>query len=256
MSDLDTQVLEDFLDKDNPKSVYNMVPESVQEGMEAITTDLLYMTPEEMEKQWPDDDPTIKSITSVVKKLRFAFWEEFHRAHNNNIGIQVSKIVQGVCSRSYWRDKVAPVPHRLAYVLKAPDNYKFSLMEIHELGLRQMKEILEAPNWTVDKFGNQIFDSKLAKVKQVIWEKAADRIWGGAVHRSLQVNENFTRELGSGQGAQAAVDQLPDFSKMDPKKLEDFVEKLTDSRKAYQAEEDAFGEERDAKAIGYEEKDV
>ena len=229
--EIDPEV-EEWLDRSNPKSIYNMVPESVQIGMEAVTKEMLYMTAEEMEEAWPITDSTIQSITSTIKKIRYSFWEEFHRSHNLNQSIKILKVVTGVCSRSYFRDKVATVPHRLAYILKAPDNYKYSLMELHEVGLRQMMEILTAPNYTVDKYGNQIFDSKLARVKVEILKTSQDRLFGGAVHRSLQVTENFNRDL-TNQSPNQGVAELPDVSQMDPEKLEQFIDRLRGVRAGF-----------------------
>lgn len=209
---------DEVFDRTNPKSVYNMVPESLRGKMENIPHDLWNFTIKELEVAHTD-------ISPIDRRLRQSFWFEYDQAHKQNRSMRISTIIRGICSRTLFQENIAGRPHRLRYLLEPPEDYKITMHELLATGMEELREILSLPNKTIDLNGNEIADSKLAAVKLKAVEMIYNRLQGMPIHRSMQItqNTNFNHQVGGQIGA-------PDFSQIqDVNELEKIVQRLEGS---------------------------
>ena len=208
---------QDIIDRENPFSVYNLCPQSVKDGIDNVPEYLWLLTPREMEKEYEGD------LTNVDRMLRHSFWLEYDVAQKRGRPMVMENVFRGVCSRSMFDKFISKTPHRFAYMLKPPENYRVALEEILELGVRELREIIKAPIHFFDKKGNKLTDSKLAGVKVKIVEALMNRLQGMPVHRSMQVTENVNRNYNHNSDGDGGVD----FSSIrDVERLEKLVNQL------------------------------
>ena len=207
---------DEVFDKQNPKSVYNMVPGSIRKNMDEIPEHLWMCTIKELESVNED-------ITPIDRRLRQSFWVEYDQAHKSNRGMMISNVIRGICSRTLFRSHIIARPHRLRYMLEPPEDYKITMQELLQDGMDQLREIMKLPLISYDFNGNQINDAKIAAVKLKAVEMLYNRLQGMPINRSMQITQNTNFNHNSNGPTQS----VPDFSQVkDIEELEKMVTRL------------------------------
>ena len=169
-------------DKDNPRSVINLVPLSVSKSIECIPDEVFALGEAELKK--------MAKPTEAEEKLRYSFWREYDLAQIGHRRMMISNVVSGVCHNSYFFRYVVTNSFKMAYILTPPPDYEVTIQEMLALGLSQLRDILTQPH--VKKNGE--VDSKLADVKYRIVEGLQLRVKGAVPHRVESKNLNVNVE--------------------------------------------------------------
>lgn len=215
VADEDDESRDMILGVDNPKSVFNLVPGQLQRYMKVIPQDVWMMTPDEMEAE--------EKVRPMDAQLRVAFWLEYERAHRTNSQMRMTDIYKGICSRTLFANHVISNSFRLAYILTPPAEYRIVMQEMLDLGLKQLREFLREEHSYIDENGVRLVDAKVAAVKLKAVEMLSNRLQGMPVHRSMQITENFNRNITSSTPSSGGQ---PDFNSMKPEELKNFINQM------------------------------
>lgn len=184
----------DIRDPSNPKSVINLVPSSMGNAIKAIPLDFFAMDEEELKKMARAD--------IVENRLRHSFWLEYGHACLAKREINMSNIVNGVCSKDYFLKHILTNSFKLAYMLTPPPDYRVQMAEILTLGLAKLREILAMPIESAHpKTGEKVVDSKLAGVQARIVEDLMTRSHGHPLRtievtsKNMNLNVDVTNEV-------------------------------------------------------------
>lgn len=179
-------------DKDNPKSLYNLLPASMQSALDGAKNFFLHDL---------SDESIRKNISHmeeypVLQKLRQSFWLENNRVleHGKN-RMEMTRVWQGITNRSGDFYNIMKRPEFAAFVFTQPIQAEVKNHIIEDLGYQRMVEIMSvsAVKEARDKQGNlmkdsegnvvKVVDSQLAKVQLEMWKHADERIQGGTVKK-------------------------------------------------------------------------
>jgi hypothetical protein len=182
--------------RDDPRSIINLVPEVIQTAIEQVPDWLLAMDPRELRdhfrnkakaereerlKQGLDGAATESWQPSFTDdRLRLSFWNEYEASQALKRPMQMTRVYAGICSRQYFYDKVITNYLRMAWLLCPPQSYAVSLEEALLFGIDQMRDILTIPH--VDSRGK--VDPKIAKVKLDIVNMLDQRVKGAVVQKT------------------------------------------------------------------------
>lgn len=206
----------DFTDISNPHSLVNLLPPYLANNIKAIPEKLLLMTEEELY--------TLGKCGPIESKMRTAFWMEYnHSLLGKRKQMAVGNIFTGICSKAYMRECFNN-SFKLAYILRPPANLKVALHEMLDIGLKQLRSILEMPH--VDENGK--FDSSHAGLKLKAMDTIMSRLMGGVVQRVEQKNLNVSVEANP-QDIEAEIRQLEDKIKASQGRLIDVQKREEDS---------------------------
>ena len=131
-------------------------------------------------------------VTDTVRLMRIRLWEVFDDTiRMNKDQIKAVLIYDGICSKPIFYAALAD-PHRAAYMLRAPIDYRTRLKDLHTRGLGRLQEILAAP--LVSSRGT--FDPKTAAVILEAIKFLDIRTHGNPVQRieSKSVNVNIEKQ--------------------------------------------------------------
>lgn len=180
-----------LIDESDPRSVFHLLPEGMQNYVRDIPTNYWEMSFAELTREAkPDVD---------LKQLRIAFWMDYERAKRNGSNMQITNIIYGVMSRQRFNSSVVKKPSQLCFLLTPPEDYRVRLEEMLQLALEEERKILELPltkkKISIDKdtgeaIVHETTDTSIASVKHKIRESLQNRIYGLPVARTHQVNIN------------------------------------------------------------------
>jgi hypothetical protein len=165
-----------FFDKTDPNSLINMVPESFQQAMLQVNPKFLRAGDTTLES-WvkPNDTET---------RLRIAFWDEYFQAKDAGRAMVIPNVYVGICQKEYWYKYLLPRPHKVAWIITPPPEYTISMREIHDIGIRRMREVLQLPIKSKKGEPNTKLIGEMVKIFALI-----DNRVKGAVIQRLQVDQ-------------------------------------------------------------------
>ncbi len=182
-------------DKDNDKSLVNILPSSVSTCIVTIPQEFLDMEEDELFRK--------HKLSISDKYLRTSFQLEYRRAMLADVNMSISNIVAGICDVGHFNRKIATNNARLAYIIRPPKEVhvmlEMAMMEAAERAL----EIQTRSPFSIDKeTGKEVFDSQLAKVQQKYYADVMDRRRGHVLRQIEMTNTNKNIDLNQ------AMDQL------------------------------------------------
>mgnify|MGYP001097626385 CR=1 FL=1 len=211
-----------ILNREDPFSVYNMVSTRFQQALLAVPSNFWGKSVEDLESEG--------NISATDRKIRVSFWVEHERAVRTKSNININNIVKGVVPPAYFYAKVVSNSYRVAYILSPPEDYRNQLEEMLVLGNQELRKILEVGNYTKDKYGNDVFDSKLAAVKEKIVTNISNRLKGMPINRSMQVTHAYNENVNHNPAEALSRETMPDFSQLNPTELKKLVGDVKEGR--------------------------
>ena len=218
-------------DKNNPKSLVNMLPSWLGQLIQAIPEQVLQMNEDELERK-------IGNISATTYRLRISFWEEYSRAiRMNKKTMNMSNIYGGLSDGASFQRDLTANSFRLAFLLKSPVEFNVALEEICLMGMNELRKIMIQP--IVDDEGK--VDSKLAQVKLKIWQDAMDRRRGHVLKQidvksqNLHLHSHRTVEEAPPLSAEEVEYQLKELSP--PNHEQDIVRSVISAQEVKDAEE-------------------
>lgn len=210
-----------IIDKDDPRSVFHLLPEVMQRYVETIA-------PEVWERSFAELTRDAKPDVDL-KQLRIAFWMDYERCKRNGADIVLAQLCTGIMSIGRFKKHVLGDPFKLAYLLTPPEDYRVKLEEMLQVALEEERKILTLPNVkkkiTFDKEGNEHIsettDASIAAVKHKIRESLQNRLYGLPVARIHQVNRNID-----------STDDGKKIEDMELPELQAYVEELKQKKNA------------------------
>ena len=163
-------------DHNNPRSLINMVPESLKKVMNSLDDKHRYLTETNLRK-FADAD-------ARLAQLRIAFWIEYNSAQKVERKMSILNVYRGIASQDFWENVILKDPKKVAYIIVPPKDYLVAMNELLELGMDRMREILKAPLY--DKNGK--FDPKVADKVIRVAHAVEARVKGAVVTKTLNLN--------------------------------------------------------------------
>jgi hypothetical protein len=197
----------DLRDLSNPRSVINLVPSSVANGMRAIPLEVFTM---------PEEELKLAAHADITEnRLRHSFWLEYGHALLGDRKMNMAQVYNGVCRREYWNQQIITNSFKLAYILTPPPDYKVQMAELLTLGLAQLRDILTMPLATEHpKTGEMVVDARLAAVKARIVEDLMTRSHGHPLRQIEVTSKNMNLNVEVASEAQA---ETRDVAELDAK---------------------------------------
>lgn len=187
MEEETTAVAIDYLQKDNPRSIYSLAPPKLKEAMNRVHQEYLEMSPAQLDKEVRGKS---KSIPRALNCLRFRLWDRFGEALDQKEVKQltINAVVSGICSRQYFDSAVLRNPLITAWLVTPPVSYEEAAREALDLGVTRLREVLEFPLW--DDRGRP--DVKVAKLHLEVTKMLDARVKGSPTqhHSITQKNLN------------------------------------------------------------------
>lgn len=192
------------LDRTNERSIVNLVPPTVAEFILKHTEEnpeLFNKDEHELQKYLRAQD---KSISPGDNRLRLKFWVEYDRAQGRgDKGINMSNVLSSICSREFFYGQYLKHPHKVAWLLCPPTGYMVKAEEALEFGLEQLRDILSLPHVVNGKL-----DAKLAELKAKIVAMLDNRVKGGVVQKSMNLNVSTSNESVAQAAAASTMEDL------------------------------------------------
>ena len=127
----------DFLSKENPRSLYNLVPTHVQEKFDIVPSKYLVMDERDLKK--------IVKPSATLNSLRFKFWQEYNRAQNMDENMRMGEVYRGICTQVFFNHCVLRSPTMASWLLTPPKTDMRLMEESLNFGVDRIREILELP---------------------------------------------------------------------------------------------------------------
>jgi hypothetical protein len=169
------------LDKIDRRSVYNIVPTSIQKVIDQCDPADFDMTEKELRMKYDPDH--------FVQRLRIAFWREFDHAQHELRDISVLNIAQMMGTPTSTVLSNMKQPHNLAWILCVPAGYDIIIAEAEARGFGRLREILDIDIFNPD--GTVNHKSADLLLKAIAFVDARKN--GAIVQKSLHVHSS-TRE--------------------------------------------------------------
>jgi len=229
---VDKRVEIEFFNKDNKKSVYNLLPAKWVKILNRVGIR------DEIEKEEWEIKKNLQ-ITPTLNRIRYSFWNEYYRAVDTNKNMVNKNIFAGICSvEAYTR--ILRNNAYIAWILCPPADTVIALKETLNYGLDRIREILDLPLYKIEsvRVGKDDFEDR-----EVVDEKVANlmlkavamvdlRLHGSYVQvqkieqKTINVNRNITSVENSYAAPQeldnidSKLEQLRAEVKREVKKLE------------------------------------
>jgi len=124
-----------IMDRDKPRSLYNMVPDSMRRALDEIPPKYLSMSENQLIKKLK---PTI-----TLKRVRIAFWQEYYRAMDKGDRFSLFRSLSGLCTNTWWYSVCLKNPLALAFVVTPVANYEKTQDELYHSVLDRIREAVE-----------------------------------------------------------------------------------------------------------------
>lgn len=122
-------------DLDDPRSVYNLVPQWTRNVMKLVQPELWMLDEAALRKRCDPD--------ARVNRIRLAFWAEYESAQAKLTRISFYEVSRRCGIAEYFIRKLLEDPHTLAFVLCAPASYDSFLEEALQHSLSKLREVLD-----------------------------------------------------------------------------------------------------------------
>lgn len=210
----------DVFDKQNPNSLWSMLPEVMAGYLEMIPHELLDLSEEELkEKLWGRyENPGV-----MEQRLRLSFWNEFEASQGDSLAgwrgrrkMNITAVFRGICARNHFYNRVCKDPMKLAWVVRPPANYALANEELLMLAQGRSREILGVSPIKRDEDGKVMsVDVKLADIQEKIRVALENRRYGLAPQKIDQRNLHLHGKIGSGAEAVPVVGPPPPPEELD-----------------------------------------
>lgn len=187
-------------DKEEPRSVYNLVSAQVQAAIENISPYLYSWSEKALERH--------AKLETRDYQLRLSFWNEYNFAQDNfKPTMSIDKITRGVCSKQYFYETVLRDYKKLAWILYPPSDYTITNQELFDRSTREIRRILQMP---ITKKGK--VDHALIREKVKIHLALENRV-KGAVVKNIAVAARHQHSVAAGGSATEAPKSLQEIEK-------------------------------------------
>lgn len=163
-------------DKDDPKSLVNMLPSVMAEKIMAI--------PDEVFLYEEDVLRGLAHVQLSEETMRIAFWEEYKRAERTSSKMNMNNVYAGFVTKKYFHTYIVGNSYKLAFMLLPPMEVQLALEEMVLLGLKRQRQWLAI---SPEECG---FNPKLAAVQQRILEDILNRRRGHVLRQTEMINRN------------------------------------------------------------------
>lgn len=197
----------DFFSSDDPRSLINILPSYVADNVQRVPRELLELNEGDISRKVHSE----KLMSPELRMLRVAFWAEYDKAQAMMRKMNMTNVFGGVCSITYFRNRVVTNPLMLAYILTPVSEYEVNIKELLVYGLAQLREILSLPH--VDKNGKP--DPKMAEVKVKIVQDLITRDRGSVVHKieSKNLHMNVNQNVPDGRDMRSVERELEELQR-------------------------------------------
>lgn len=192
------------LDRDNPRSMINLMPTQTAKIIDAIPKVYFTMKESELKKFF--------KCRNEDTCIRLKFWDEYNYAQQNNTTMKTMNILHGVASTNYWQAEVLKSAARFAYILRAPIDYVYMMRGKLAHSMDDVDEILSASIYKKvavkdarDEDGNQVYKKEVDQAlvqKKIDLFKYLDQRVNGAIIQKLAIEQrsmNYHVTAGSQQ---------------------------------------------------------
>lgn len=126
-----------IFEKDDPRSLINILPKRISEAVEKLPEALLLEDLGSLRRKVRPD--------SMLNMLRYSFWREYDFAQDNLLDMDISRVTAGICDASLFYHRVVKSELILAWVMHPPSEYMLMMEESLMVGVERLREILDAP---------------------------------------------------------------------------------------------------------------
>lgn len=175
-----------LLNKDEPQSLYHLIPE--------YTFNLFLKIPDKFLQM---DARTLRTHVKpglTLEAMRTSFWVEYNYAVSENRKMVVKRIHAGICSEDYFYKNVLVTPLFLAWLLQPPEDYTKAMQALLVRSTERIYELLDTPFVKTDDNGKVTVDHKVMSLVLQAHKHLEERVKGSVVQRieqkSLNVNVN------------------------------------------------------------------
>jgi hypothetical protein len=211
-------------DKDNPRSLYNLLTPTMQEHLEGAKNFFLYDL---------SDESIRKNISHMreyplLQKLRQSFWLEHQRVQDNGRArMENTRIWQGICDSSGHFYSLMKRPEFAAFVFTQPVAMEVRNLSLAETAWTRMMEIMSVSPVEYDAQGKPAkVNDKLARVQLEVWKHADERLQGGALKRVAVTSDHKSVNVNLNQDTKTVTHQLDLSAISDPVELKRRIEEL------------------------------
>lgn len=188
-------------DRDNPQSLYNLLPGSLQTLIDLLPQELLNLPEEDLR---PRVRPTL-----LQERLRVSFWKEYNAAKDRSASaMNINRVSGGLCSRPYFHDVVSDQV-KLAWLLCPPVDYLLAVEEAVNYGVEELRKILSLSH--IDGEGK--INASLIGKKIKILELLDNRLKGIPIQRIEQKSMHAFVHKNDANSDPTAVESLEEIQK-------------------------------------------
>ena len=180
-------------DKENPNSFYALVSENIQNKIDQIPDSIMNMGESELKPY----------TTEIDMQVRLSIWHEYNRAQAAHRKMSMANATIGICSRMHFY-RMTSDPHRLAFMLLQPPNYKYKLEEMLDAVLVKFRKTLEMP--IQDETG--AYDLEACKYIHKAALSLHEIVRGSVVQRHLNVNVEADKNTESVEDLDKQLEEL------------------------------------------------
>lgn len=172
--------IDDFFDRSDPRSLYNIVPMWMRDAIDRIDPRILLYGDVRLRE--------ISNADSKLNRIRLAFWSEYEEAQAMVKNIDFWQITRKTgITATFAKSMITQSQYTLAYVLNQPVEYSQFLEEALNAGLGRLREILDAP--IVDADTGKI-DPRMAELMLKATAFIDLRVNGGITEKRVNMNLN------------------------------------------------------------------
>jgi len=177
----------EIFDRDNPRSLFNILPSRVQEAAIAVPRN-----------RWLRSESAITRSAEpdfTDKCLRINFWQAYTRAQDTGKNIHVNHIIAGVTTKNYFMHMVETEQNKLVYYLTPPKSYDIMQRQILDESLEKLRVVVTSDIYdekvitkvnsdgTQDRTVVKTINTKLVSEIRRITEMLQDRVHGTLVQK-------------------------------------------------------------------------
>lgn len=189
--ELAERLVDDVKDKNNPRSLVNILPTSIAVQVRTIPQEYLDMPIKDLQRLVTPDP--------LLDRLRMSFWLEYNFAQASERNMNIGNITSGLMTQQQFSRSVCSNNLKLAYIIRPTGNYTATLEDLMIKAMDQLGEILALPlirkqtvvdRRTGDVHEFEVVDTKLAQVKSQIARDVMIQARGYGVQRIDQRTQN------------------------------------------------------------------
>lgn len=197
-------------DKDDKKSLINRVPASQAlelNRMYSARPELFHMDEESLFQILKKEK---YSPVSVDNKIRNALWKMLDSTSDER-PLDFYQLSEGICTVDLIKHRYFKNAYAMAWVLCPPSSYYDTLAETVDMGLLQLKDVINMPHTKFDENGDiKEVNIGLIEKKARIYSMLEDRLRGKVAQRmdirAAHAHSVHTPELGTRAAAQALLE--------------------------------------------------